>query len=380
MKLGISNHLDSRGKVLLGSYYTPNKYVETVARWLRNSIEKGETILDPSCGYGAFFAIEDFFPEARYIGNDIDAEAVRQAQANFPQVEFHCFSALKGVSREKYGLRKSDRLTIVGNPPYNDTTSLIGKELKKFSESGMDLDIRTRDLGMSSLLAYDKLKADKVAVLHPLSYLIKKTNHKTCERFFLNYSLKEHIVFSSQEFAGTSRTTGFPVIVALYERNPGKGIAYDDVLKNKFHTVEGDEFCLSEIEFITDLVDKYPNHADASLFFSGFYFYTLRDINALRRCRTFLNGRCSNAIAVSMEQLPYYHYIDAFKHLAQVPYWAGNLNVPFKKDGFQEIAGIAERYSKSLHPEVFGDCISPSEEEINVLKSYIDSSLKNGKS
>lgn len=81
-----------------------------------------------------------------------------------------------------------------------------------------------------------------------------------------------------------------------------------------------------------------------------------------------------------MEQLPYYHYIDAFKYLAQVPYWAGNLNVPFKKDGFQEIAGIAERYSKSLHPEVFGDCISPSEEEINVLKSYIDSSLKNGNS
>ncbi|MGN0866649.1 MAG: N-6 DNA methylase [Oligosphaeraceae bacterium] len=380
MELGISNHLDSRGKVLLGSYYTPRKYVEAVAGWLKDSIEKGETILDPSCGYGAFFALEEFFPEARYIGNDIDGEAVRQAQANFPLVEFHCFSALKDVSREKYGIRKSDRLTIVGNPPYNDTTSLIGKTLKKLSESGMDPDIRTRDLGMSSLLAYDKLEADRVAVLHPLSYLIKRTNHRTCGRFFRNYSLKEHIVFSSQEFAGTSRTTGFPVMVALYERNPGKGIAYDDVLKTRFHTVEGDEFCLSEMEFITDLVRKYPNGAGAPPSFSGFYFYTLRDINALRRCRTFLCGRCSNAIAISLEQLPYYHYIDAFKHLVQAPYWAGNLNVPFQQKGFPEIAGIAERYSRSLHPEIFGHCIPPSEEEVHTLKSYIDSSLGKGKS
>ena len=85
MKLGISNHLDSRGKVLLGSYYTPNKYVETVARWLRNSIEKDETILDPSCGYGAFFAIEDFFPEARYIGTTLMRKRSDRPKRTFPR-------------------------------------------------------------------------------------------------------------------------------------------------------------------------------------------------------------------------------------------------------------------------------------------------------
>ena len=379
MRLDVSDHLDSNRKILLGSYYTPRKYVDAVAEWLGDSVEKEEVILDPSCGYGAFFALAEYFPTARYIGNDIDRLAVEQAMANFPFAEFHCFSALKDISREKYGILKSNKLTIVGNPPYNDTTSLIGKGLKKSSDDDMDADIRTRDLGMSSLLAYDKLNADRVAVLHPLSYLIKKANHKACGRFFMNYSLKEHVIFSSQEFVGTSKSTGFPVIVAFYERNPGKGLSYDEVLKTTFHTVEGDEFKLDDMEFVTDMVEKYPNDSDKSLFFSGYYFYTLRDINALHRCRTFLEGKCANAVAITTDQLPYYHYIDAFKSLAQIPYWAGNLNIPFRKDGFQKIVKIAERYSKSMHPEIFGKCDPPSNDEVFILKKYIASSLKSKK-
>ena len=85
MKLGISNHLDSRGKGMLGSYYTPNKYVETVARWLRNSIEKGETILDPSCGYGAFFAIEDFSPKPGISGTTLMRKRSDRPKRTFPR-------------------------------------------------------------------------------------------------------------------------------------------------------------------------------------------------------------------------------------------------------------------------------------------------------
>src|SRR3989344_5858437 len=69
-------------------------------------------------------------------------------------------------------------IIAIGNPPYNDTTSIIRNSIKDTSiQDKIDADIKTRDLGMSFLLSYDKLKADYVCVLHPLSYLIKKAKH-----------------------------------------------------------------------------------------------------------------------------------------------------------------------------------------------------------
>ncbi len=69
-----------------------------------------------------------------------------------------------------------------------------------------------------------------VVVLHPLSYLIKKANFLASQKFFANYKLLEHIVFSSQEFAETSKMAGFPVIVAMYKRAEGEGLVYDDIV------------------------------------------------------------------------------------------------------------------------------------------------------
>ena len=377
MGTGVPSHLGSEERVLLGSYYTPRKYVDLVGEWLKGILGEGDVILDPSCGYGAFFQLAPSFPRARFVGNDIDLGALAQARRDFPLVEFHAFNALSRISRRRYGVGGGEIMAIVGNPPYNDTTSLIGRRLKKSSGCSMDEDVRTRDLGLSSLLAYDKLQADWVAVLHPLRYLIKKANHKTCGRFFGNYRLCRHLVFSSQEFAGTSKAVGFPVLVALYKRSPGEGMPYDEVRKTRFHTVEGDSFCLAEMEFVSDCVNKYPNAIDASPRFSGYYFYTLRDINALRRCRTFLPGKCANAVAIPREKLPYYHYIDCFKHLAEAPYWAGNLDIPFQKKGFPAIADIAAKYSKSLHPEVFGDDLpAPSPGETAALRDYVNAAWK----
>ena len=64
-------------------------------------------------------------------------------------------------------------MAIVGNPPYNDTTSLIGRRLKKSSGCSMDEDVRTRDLGLSSLLAYDKLQA-----IYPNLFALTRPNWK----------------------------------------------------------------------------------------------------------------------------------------------------------------------------------------------------------
>ncbi len=376
MDTGVSAHLDKDKRVILGSYYTPRRYVERVGEWLKGIVGEGHVILDPSCGYGAFFALASRFPQARYVGNDIDTLAVAQAQKNFPFVSFHSFNALQEISRERYGVREDEPLVIVGNPPYNDTTSLVGRQRKRASSGSMEGRVRTRDLGMSSLLAYEALKADWVAVLHPLSYLVKRANHRACGRFFANYRLREHVVFSSQEFSGTSRIGAFPVVVALYQRCPGRGLSYEDVQEIRFQTVEGETFCLADLEFVSDCVAKYPNPVDQSLSFSGYYFYTLRDLNALRRCRTFLPGKSPNAVAISQEQLPYYHYIDCFKHLAKIPYWAGNLNVPFHKEIFSAIAPLAVRYSRSLHPDLFPPETPLTPEELAALKTYVQNALK----
>ena len=52
----ISRHLGVVGRVNLGSFYTPAKYVRIVSEWLlAHGIGKGWTIADLSCGYGAFF-------------------------------------------------------------------------------------------------------------------------------------------------------------------------------------------------------------------------------------------------------------------------------------------------------------------------------------
>ena len=67
------SHLGIAGRVNLGSFYTPAKYVEMVAEWLKkHGIDKSWTIADLSCGYGAFFELSDLqaFANCRFIGNE----------------------------------------------------------------------------------------------------------------------------------------------------------------------------------------------------------------------------------------------------------------------------------------------------------------------
>ena len=192
------SHLGVIGRVNLGSFYTPAKYVDMVAGWLKKyGIDESWTIADLSCGYGAFFELADLpdFAHCRFIGNDIDAEAIATARKMFPRTEFTVQNTLCDVTRGKFLLGAGERVVIVGNPPYNDVTSQINQKIKN-DDVVMDADIKTRDLGMSSLLAYDKLKADYVAVLHPLSYLIKKANFNATGRFFRNYEILDYVVFS----------------------------------------------------------------------------------------------------------------------------------------------------------------------------------------
>ena len=367
-------HLNAQERILQGSFYTPAKYVRLVGEWLReHGLTRDSVILDPSCGYGAFFELATQFPENRFIGNDIDEEAVSQVASHFPKVVTFRKNALADVSRKMYDISTEETLVIVGNPPYNDTTSQYQGKLKQTTKPLMDADVKSRDLGLSSLLAYTKLRADYVAILHPLAYLIKRANFQAAKPFFANYRLLHHVVFSSQEFAGTSKAAGFPVIVGFYEHHPDYGLGYDDVRQMAFTTAEGKSFSLGQFRYVSEFIRKYPSRSCAP---TGILFYTLRDINALRRCRTFLDKPTANALQVTPEQLPYYCYIDCFKdYLDEVPYYLGNFDIPIDLEQFTVCQDAVVAISQWKHPEIFGPCKRPPAKAFQTVRKLILSTI-----
>ena len=101
----------------------------------------------------------------------------------------------------------------------------------------------------------------------------------------------------------------------------------------------------------------------------------MRDINALRRSRTFIPERIANAIDVDPEKLAYYCYIDCFKRYAEVPYYLGNFNVPFVRAEFASVSNEVMMVSMHNHPEIFGSRERPSAKVVEKVKSYIAKSI-----
>jgi len=330
------NHIDA---VNLGSYYTPNIIVDLAYSILQNNIKdiKDFSIVDSSCGYGSFLAKKNI--AKRLIGADIDQKAIFEAKKIIGEVDFICQNSLLNVNRSSLKIEDDEKIIAIGNPPYNDTTSIIRNSIKDTSiQDKIDTDIKTRDLGMSFLLSYDKLKADYVCVLHPLSYLIKKANFALLSKFAKNYKLIDGTIISSHEFSDTSRGMAFPILVALYKRDE-QGMNYDYIQNYQFKVKDDGVFRLKDFDTIVNYVQKYPNKKFLNKNDKPIAkFWTLRDINALKRNRTFINEDTYNTVYVLMEKLPYYCYIDVFKQYAnKMPYFIGNCDVIIDDDKFNKI-------------------------------------------
>jgi len=331
-------HLSYKSQIDLGSFYTPNHIVDIVFEIIKKNIEDiaDFSLLDSSCGYGSFLTKTGF---KKIIGSDIDEQAVKKAGENTKNVEFIVNNSLKDVSRKKFGLNENDKLIIIGNPPYNDTTSIIRQDIKdKSATENIDSDIKTRDLGMSFLLSYNKLDADYICVLHPLSYLIKKANFALLNNFTENYKLIDGLIISSHEFPDTSRSMAFPILIAFYKRDKS-GMNYEYIRNYEFKVKDDGIFKLSSFDTIANYVQKYPNkkylnEQDKPVA----KFWTLRDINALRRNRTFIDNDTYNTVYVLMDKLPYYCYIDIFKqYIDKMPYFIGNCDVIIDNEEFLKI-------------------------------------------
>ncbi len=202
---------------------------------------------------------------------------------------------------------------MVGNPPYNDTTSEF-KNGKK-GQNICDDDLYDRDIGISFLKSYYKLNADVVCVLHPLSYLIKETNFKRLRNFKDNYKLIKGEIFSSALFHGTG-TGKFPILISLYEKSPD-GMTFDYIRNFKFNILGSPKtFVLSDFETTDGYINKYPPRKnDVQKSPIGLYYYSFRDINSLKKNASFITREHPNGIVVTLENLYKYCYLYAFKHL-----------------------------------------------------------------
>lgn len=311
--VNVSNHLTKEEQIQLGSYYTHEKLVKKVYEYIKPYILKNKEnviIFDNAAGFGAFvLELKDY----EYRASDSDPKAFSFLKKNLDNKKIYYSNSLMNVSREKYNIQRDSFLVMIGNPPYNDTTSEFrnGKKGKNLA----DEDLFDRDLGVSFLKSYNKLKADIVCVLHPLSYLIKKTNFNRLKIFKNNYILNKGIVFPSSWFHKTG-SIKFPIMIGLYERNE-EGMGYDYIKNFEFSILDNPKkFLLSNYETTDGYINKYPpRKKDLQISPIGLYYYTFRDFNSLIKNTSFMNKKHYNGIVVTLQNFYKYAYLYSLKSL-----------------------------------------------------------------
>lgn len=339
-------HLGYESRVNLGSYYTPPEIVGTAWEMIAPHLRSQTTVIDSACGYGDFLR---HCGQAITIGCDIDETAIGVARENSDKVRFFETNALHNVSRAKFDIPEQSYLIVVGNPPYNDKTSLIRQSIKRV-DFDIDDDLACRDLGISFLRSYNKLRADLICVLHPLSYLIKPTNFKLLKDFTANYRLIDGLLISSWEFPESAKHTPFPIVLALYERDT-QGMTYDFIRSFRFRIDVKSDFCLSDFDYIAGYVDKYPKKKNRPTYHDSLFFWTMRDINALKRNRTFVENYSANTIVIDKRKLDYYVYIDVFKrNLHRLPFYFGNCDVLIDDELFKQYKSAFISDTVNHHP------------------------------
>lgn len=134
------NHIDA---INLGSYYTPEVIIDLAYSVLQNNIKdiKNFSIIDSSCGYGSFLTKNNI--AKRLIGADIDQKAISEAKKIISKVDFICQNSLLNVNRSSLTIKNDEKIITIGNPPYNDTTSIIRNSIKDTSiQDKIDADIK----------------------------------------------------------------------------------------------------------------------------------------------------------------------------------------------------------------------------------------------
>jgi len=96
-------------------------------------------ILDTSAGKGSFF-INRGEGNLLLIAADNDKLAIDYLKESFPQISIIQKNALTNIKRVNYGIQDNQKLIIIGNPPYNDITSLKARKIKENSPNNLVID------------------------------------------------------------------------------------------------------------------------------------------------------------------------------------------------------------------------------------------------
>ncbi|MGP1451393.1 MAG: rRNA adenine N-6-methyltransferase family protein [Metamycoplasmataceae bacterium] len=303
VKKSINTHLTYDQKIKTGSFFTNSFLVNLVYNKIKSYITKNSIIADFGAGYGSF--IEKFQKYGKKcFGTEIDYTSFIFLKNEFKNIDIYYENSLINVNREKYNLSKNDELIIIGNPPYNDVTSIFKKGKK--GKLNSDKDLFSRDLGISFLKAFEKLNAKYICILHPLAYLIKKQNFNSLNKFKSNYKLISGTIFSSKEFESLKKANSeFPVVCALYKKDE-EGMEYEFIYNFNFEILNSNNFfCLNKIKTIDGKIKKYPKKNECL----GLQFYTLRDMNALIRNASFIENKKNNGIKIDENNLYQYAWL-----------------------------------------------------------------------
>jgi hypothetical protein len=370
----ITKHLPINQKIDLGSFYTPDRLVKIVYNYIKDDLKNDFIIADFSAGMGAFIST-DYLKNTLVV--DIDSYAVGHIKKTFPDVKAILKNSLLNVSREAYGLNEKTKLISIGNPPYNDITSLYKKGIKN-DVLIADEDLLSRDLGIMFLKMFDKLEADIICILHPLSYLIKKANFNSLSKFKDNYLLEKGIIFSSSEFEDTSNTQ-FPIVISYYVRSKNS-MKFSDIENFEFDVLNSDKkFKLKEFITTDGIVKKYPSK-NQSILDLNIYFQTFRDINSLKRNMTFSLKRTKSSIGITVENLKHYTYLYCFKRFfkPKEPFIYGNLSPLLTDKLFFEVLDKNTLIYAFSDSKILKEYIKAYPDEFEQIKKYykIDISLK----
>lgn len=147
----MATHLNKNQIINQGSFYTPPFIAQMLYQMLLASkiALKNYILLDSSCGDGNFLAIPKKLQSAEFmkiIGADIDEIALEKAQIKMADsnISFFHTNSLQNVNRKKFQILESDKLIIIGNPPYNDKTSIVQNRLKNIDSFPIDSNLKAR--------------------------------------------------------------------------------------------------------------------------------------------------------------------------------------------------------------------------------------------
>jgi len=357
MTLSKNMHLTKEDIIKNGSVFTPDHIVDIAKTWLENEINENDTIIDFGVGYGAF--ISKFTSLSNNcIATDVDEKSISFINEYFPNINAFHENSLINISRKKYNLNSNNRVFIIGNPPYNDVTSQYKKGKK--GNFNMDEKVYSRDLGVSFMKMYALLEPECICILHPLSYLIKKTNFSSLKFFKDNYLLKKGLIFSSKEFESINKSNAeFPVCLALYKRIPNVNMDFNYIRNFVFSILDNNKtFSLRDYKTIDGWVNKYPKKNSKKP--TDLQFYTIRDINALKRNKSFLVGKVANGVKVEIESLYKYAWLDYFKN-------------NFTSDNMFIYGNLSPLYSEAIEKDSSKkSLISYIYNNNNIVKDFID--------